>query len=328
MPTLRAICAPLAGIAALTCVGGGVAQSEPFTIDGKSAESVFKRPHLAELAEAACEGDAGGVRHAIELGADPNGLSEDGGPPLLWAVYCNNPNGVDALLSVGADPNVKALGKYSPTFAATTASNPAVLRKLLSQRGDPNADDGRDSALIMAAEYGPSKGRWENYYSLLNAHADINRLDSADETVAEVLAALNAFDKVAELLELGYDQDLVWLGGHTQFPLAPSSPQAAWREKVKEMLAAKGVKFPIPPLVKLYAGRVWMANDRSLKVVWFGGRKSDGVIVEAWSQVLNPGDLTYDALLKRVGAVKPGYRVGIPRLPDDPQPLGVFPKGD
>jgi ankyrin repeat protein len=216
-------------------------------IAGKSAEEVFKAPHLAELANAACDGDATRMARAISAGADPNGLSTDDGTPLLWAVYCNNPPGVEALLKAGANPNYKAQGKYTPTFAAATAENPKVLRLLLAHGGDPNADDGGSwSALRYAMTLGAQKGRWENYYSLLEAGVDINRLNHSGQGIADYAAYEQKFDKVAELLDRGYKADLPSLAATVQIiQVAPGRP-TEWKAKVIAMLEARGVKPPVP----------------------------------------------------------------------------------
>jgi ankyrin repeat protein len=221
-----------------------------FRIAGQTASSVFKAPHLAELAEAACKGDVEAVGRAVQAGADPNGLSVDGGTPMLWAVYCDNPIGVQALLNVGADPNLKARQKYSATLVAAAAEDPAVLRVILDSRGDPNTDDRSNwSGLRLAFLQGTTKDRWENYYSLLDHGADVNRLGPDGTTIAFDAAAAGRFDKVEELLSRGYSRDLEWLGATVQNRrLAPTDPQNAYRAKVVAMLEQKGVRFPIPPL--------------------------------------------------------------------------------
>jgi ankyrin repeat protein len=220
-------------------------------IAGKTAKEVFKAPHLSDLANAACDGDRRAVSAAIAAGADPNGLSVDGGTPLLWAVYCNNPRGVEALLRAGANPNYKVRGKYSSTFAAATSVNSEVLRLLLANGGDPNADDGGQwTALRLALMTGVEKHSWDNYYALLNnSKVDLNRKNSAGQTIAEYAVSEGQFDKVAELLERGYSNDLLSLGGGVQVRrVAPADPQYAWKEKVIAILKQRGVQFPVPPL--------------------------------------------------------------------------------
>jgi hypothetical protein len=214
-------------------------------IAGKSAEEVFQAPHLAELANAACDGDVKGIERAIGAGAAPNGLSIDGGSPLLWTVYCNNPKGVEALLKAGADPNLKARDKYSPTLAAATARDPRIL---LAHGGDPYADDGHLwSALRLAFSYGKYEGRWDNYYTLLNSGIDINRLDVGRVTIA--FYASENYDKLEELLDRGYTRDLEYIGGLVQMGnYPPNSPQIQERQKLEDRLTQMGVHFPVPPL--------------------------------------------------------------------------------
>ena len=221
-------------------------------LDGQSARDVFKAPGLAALASSACDGDVGGVSAALRSGADPNGLSVDGGTPLLWAVRCENAEGVEALLKAGANPNYLILGHFTPTLSAASAKNPRILKVLLKYGGDPNAIDGQWTALRYALTYGVQSGDWTNYYTLLNSGADIERARDGGGTVALDAASLHQFDKVVELLDRGYSRDLDFLGGMVQGShTEPGSRQAEWQQKVIQMLEQRGVHFPVPPLHRL-----------------------------------------------------------------------------
>ncbi|MDB5439437.1 MAG: hypothetical protein JWM33_1864 [Caulobacteraceae bacterium] len=272
-------------IAAFTLQGGCV-EAMGTKIAGKTPGDVFTSPHMADLADAACGGDARGVTRAIAAGANPNGVGLDGGTPLLWAVNCNNPQGVEALLKAGADPNCQVpglmllnvaaaraqgvsvlfvhepiahpdpqwkTGKISPTLASASAANPQVLRLLLAHGGDPNVDDGAErTAMEYALERGAEKGNWDNYYTLLKGGVDINRLGPDRRTIAVAAASLHKFDKVIELIERGYNRDLDYLGRMVQLGnMLPGNPLFAPRQKLEAMLEERGVHFPVPPLHRM-----------------------------------------------------------------------------
>jgi uncharacterized protein len=244
---------------------------------GTNAIEMFGEPRVAELADAACAGNAAGVSAAVADGVDPNsisvGLDEFDGrvTPLLWAVDCENRRGVEALLRAGADPNQSTGGRVglTPVFVAATSSNPAILQLLLQHGGDPNAitEVSEDTALRRAYQHGRtlvSVGRereaWLNWETLLDAGANIEATDGGRETVATFAAKLNDFDKVIELLQRGYSYNLTYLGFWLQlsteipgireprFPIPPLAPEAeAARQQAIAMLVQRGVRFPISP---------------------------------------------------------------------------------
>jgi hypothetical protein len=242
----------LSAVVALSLVGAANPPAERRFL-GKSAEDVFKAPGLADLAKAACDGNVKAMDSALSRGAKINGLSIDGGTPLLWAVLCGNTTGVEHLLKMGADPNYRNGGKASATLAASYVENGDVLKSLLRYHGNPNSDDGYShTALDAAIILGIDKGRWNNYYTLLNSGADINYEypKNSGLTVGTYAASLEQFSKVAELLDRGYGKNLIEVGALAQNSrLDPGSSQSKWREKVIDMLKARGVKFPVPPLV-------------------------------------------------------------------------------
>jgi ankyrin repeat protein len=217
---------------------------------GKSAAEVFSDPRLARLARASCDGATDQVAAAVAEGANPNGTGTQGETPLVWAVDCQNAVGAEALLRAGANPNYLWSGHVTPTFMAATRKNSAVLEVLLRHGGDPNTQSGDgDSALMGALSLGINEDYWDNYNLLLRRGADINRPDGSGLTIVDNAAALYRYDKVAELLEMGYRGDLTRLGRLVQGGVvAPASPQGEWERRVRAMLERRGIVFPIPPL--------------------------------------------------------------------------------
>jgi hypothetical protein len=296
------------------------------TVGGRTAREAFSDPKLAALANAACTGDDMAIAQTLHDGADPNGRARLGDTPLFWAVDCANLTGIEALLKAGADPNYKAPHYFSATWVAARMSNPAPLKLLLKYGGDPNAtSESGETALWMALSLGVDGHGWENYYALLNAGANINRANSVGRTIATEASALGSFDKVEELLNRGYDYDLVMLGGfvqNRQIDSSASPEMAAAKARVIEILKSRGVHFPVPAALTLYSGRARMDESKDLIIVWYGGTsKKGGTEIKAYQQVIKPGQPGYEAILRRVGGLKPGYGKGVPRRSEDPIPF-------
>lgn len=184
-------------------------------VSGATAGETFADPAAAKLARAACAGDAGEIARLAESGAPVNSLATKDGKNdvdvLMWALSCGNPVGFEALLKAGADPNLAA-GKFgiTPTFTAAAHPDPAFLRLALKHGGDPNTrtNDG-DSALFKAFELGNASEQWDNYYTLLNAGADMNHAHRPRGTgIASFAASDGRIDKAVELLKRGYNYKL------------------------------------------------------------------------------------------------------------------------
>jgi len=239
----------LSAVAASVAVGCvQPAASMERKISGKTASELFPDPQLAALAKAACSGNAKDVASKIAGGANPNAVGNERAVPLLWAIRCHSVRGVEALLDGGADPNQPLGGDFSPVYVA--AQEPVeILRLLLKHDGDPSAGSKESdrSALIEAMSIGIHEGRWDNYYALLEAGADINRVYGPYNTVAIYAADMAQYDKLAELLARGYNHDLAGLERRLQLRVIRPDLEPK-RARVKAMLEARGVNFPVPPI--------------------------------------------------------------------------------
>ncbi|NEX91507.1 ankyrin repeat domain-containing protein [Caulobacter sp. 17J65-9] len=237
-------------------------------VGGKTSADAFPDPHLAALARGTCEGDPAEIARALAAGADPNGRGLDGVTPLVWALTCENPVGMEALLKAGADPNRAVGDRGSVVFFAASYRDTGLLDLLLRYGGDPNARDERDTALMQALELGMHDAGWGNWDALLAAGADIN-LDVSDDddfprTIAISAAEFNQWGKVLELLKRGYSRDLDELGRHAESQDFDSSEVRAQKARVRQALERRGVKFPI-----------------SAKKLWFKYKGMDGAARKA-----------------------------------------------
>lgn len=211
------------------------------TVGGKTVSEVFSDAPVRDLAVAACRGDGAGVAAALREGVDPNARGLDGVTPIFWALACDSLPGVEALLVGGADPNLmtEPPNPISAVDVAVTRDT-RLLQAVLRHGGFPSP-----CAFEEAFGVGMDQRGWDNYYALLDAGTDINT--ECRGTVAEFAAALNQWDKVAELLERGYNTRLPYLGRLLQsanvqlmFP-----EQVEIMPRVRRMLEERGVRFPV-----------------------------------------------------------------------------------
>lgn len=225
-----------------------MAQAPEHVLGGRTASEVFSDANVARLARAACEGRMQQVQRLVSTGVQPDTQGYEGMTPLIWAQNCGSIDGMRALLRAGANPNGVTPGLH-PVIVAIDWNNPEMLRLLLEHGGDPNAtwDNTPWTALRLAFSGALDDQDWTNYDLLLASGADIRRR-YAGRTIAEFAAALNRWDKVAELLDRGYDRDLVQLGAYAEGadPALMSEEQLRWMAIVRSTLEDRGVRFPIP----------------------------------------------------------------------------------
>jgi ankyrin repeat protein len=228
------------------------------SVGGKTAQDVFSDDQLRALALASCAGRGEEVTRIIREGTDPNGEGLDGVTPLIWAQSCDSLPGMEALLQGGADPN-KRFSDVNAVWLAAADYRVEQLELLLRYGADISfaADDGK-TVLIAAIRRGHRGDGWDNYELLLRSGAPINQVTSAawiggrGMTIAEEAAHRQQFDRVVQLLELGYNVRLRKLGRLIEVQIEDDAPipseQVRWRARAQEMLVAMGVQFPVGPI--------------------------------------------------------------------------------
>lgn len=252
--------------ASCTDVGWGPAPTLPqgvnaaeHAVGGKSANEVFGDEQVRLLAIAACAGRSEEVSNLIREGVAPDSEGLDGVTPLIWAQSCDSLPGMEALLQGGADPN-KRFSDYNAVWLAAENYRVEQLELLLRYGGDMSfaAADGK-TVLIAAVRRGDRGDGWENFEFLLRSGVPINQVtraawlfDDGETTAAEDAASLLQFERVVQLLQLGYNVRLRKLARIIEVQVEDDAPippaQARWRARAREMLIERGVQFPVGPV--------------------------------------------------------------------------------
>lgn len=213
-------------------------------VGGRSARDTFVDERVASLVIAVSKGDYVESDKALKSGADVNAVGAEGMTPLLWVMGTTlNVSKIEYLLKGGANPNYRdAKTLVSPMYLAAGGNRPDVLELLLKYKGDPNLAGPRGETLLMVsmAQF------WDNNLELLLRNgADIDRKDDTGSSVAAKAVSYGRYDLVAKFLELGLNQDPQSLARTVESrAVQPGSEQQHWKDKVIDMLKARGAKFP------------------------------------------------------------------------------------
>ena len=160
----------------------------------------------ARMARAAARGDARAVAAARAAGADPNAVSRQGMPMLLWPVTHGCLPGFEALLAEGADPNAAYASDTRRGVVGDLLAkqeDAAFLKAALGAGLDPDGRaPGTDGVLWSAI----LAGNWPAVQALIEAGADADTPDHEGGWYTPLaFYSTGAFDKVVWLLEHGAD---------------------------------------------------------------------------------------------------------------------------
>lgn len=203
------------------------------------AAQTFKDPAVVALAQAIEREDLPGIDLAIKNGANINAAGEEGQTPLHWSLLKVGiaAKTVQHLLERGADPNAPMRNGKTPLFLTSGSNRPDLLELFLQYKGNPNVLSRIHETPLMNAIASQYDG---NVRLLLKYRADPNLGETCLSTVGNA-----RFDFTVELLRGGLSKDLPWCGRLVYRRVIPDeSPQQAWRAKVFELLAERGV---VPP---------------------------------------------------------------------------------
>lgn len=216
--------------------------------DRKAAEwsDYFDQSATRELAMAACQGDAAGIIRLVGSGVSPNAVGREGYTPLLVAVSCQSEQGVTSLLEVGADPNMRTNGGENSVWIAAGKESTEILGQLLDHGGDMHVMvDGSKTPLIRSLS--PST-LYPNFRLLLARGVNVNQANSFGRTAATSAIAYGRPELAIDLMEAGYNYDLVGLAFLAE-NRAVSSDGEPYVSMLRRILADRGVAWPLPDLL-------------------------------------------------------------------------------
>lgn len=158
---------------------------------------------------AAASGKADAVKLLLDRGADVNAVdTTHGQTALMFAAAQGRLDAIKALMQRGADPN--AVTKVSPIISMTerykAQTDGKGKRGITSEggRSDINSMGGMTALMFAARE-----GYLDAVRELVNAGADVNKVNAADNTSVLTLAIVNGWLDIAKfLLEQGADPNL------------------------------------------------------------------------------------------------------------------------
>lgn len=169
--------------------------------DAMDAKQAFTDPATAELAQAAAEGDAAGVRALVQQGRDPDARGERDINLLQYAMLAQSKPGLQALLDNGADPDLPGLGGSTAVHSAAIADDPDYLEIVLAGGGDPDAMHAETRATPLADATGPRTDA--QFRMLLKAGATPDAADRTGNTPLHKAGMINAGAHALALLEAG-----------------------------------------------------------------------------------------------------------------------------
>lgn len=226
--TARLLVLGLVTMTGAACAGQG-AHVDP--------HKVFSNAGVADLAQAAADGDVERVRKLVAEGVSINAHGDKDVTPLAWAMLNKNPRGFSALLDAGAEPEEPAVNGDPVILMAAMADDPTYLKILLQHHVDasnPSGHSGR-TPLIAAILNGNTDAQFR---MLLAAGADPNRADRVGNTALHIAATSGAYAQVLALLEAGANPHALNAQHKTFQVYLHMTPAHALTPQAKKQMAA------------------------------------------------------------------------------------------
>jgi ankyrin repeat protein len=217
------------------------------------ATDLFTDPKVAQLAEAAADGDVARINALAARGASPNAKGREGFTPLMYSMSGRSTKGFKRLLEMGGDPNLQnERGQSAISFAASRHESES-LKLAIAFGGDANVqarlaprytDSSRPTPIYDAIDaLNP-----ENARLLIKAGADLNVKGSFGCTPLMAAAGHGSYQVMYLLLESGADfrakDDSGYPVSEYILEQAPHDGEIAkWRRRCMEFMEKKGVNF-------------------------------------------------------------------------------------
>jgi uncharacterized protein len=255
---------------ATTIVATPTAATESTMPSSKPSRAIDKRLRVdehfkgvdRELAEAAGNGDTASIQRLIQdKGANPNAVSEQSLPMLLWPVYRNNIEGFKALLQHGAKINQPVPPNDVLIGFVVELRGLDFVQAAVAAGADLNARNADGEPITLIAR---RQQRWDVVKFLITSGADINATQTGiiDASLLSAAIGFGDFEHAYWLLENGADATIRLT--ESSAPSAKrvgaqpmlediffrpiSDPQiSAWQQKCQSFLLAKGITAPTRP---------------------------------------------------------------------------------
>lgn len=205
----------------------------------------FTDPAIAPLAHAVAKGDIARIR-TLAPSTDLSAHGDRNVTLLEWAIWNQEPASLSALLEAGADPSVLGMDDETVAHMAAMVNDSKYLQVLIAHKAPIDiARPGLGwTPLFRAVE----SRRDAQVEMLIEAGADIRRIDSMGDSLLHVAANINDADRVLQLLQLGAEPGVTNNHGNTfqaaLFSGSDARLNAAGRQsrqKVRDWLSAHGL---------------------------------------------------------------------------------------
>jgi ankyrin repeat protein len=153
----------------------------------------------------------------LEKGADPNEKSENGTPPILYAVMHKNLEFTNILIQKGADLNAKNFYDNTALIFAANHSNFELANLLLQNKADVDTVNFEGNSPLIYATFQKNK---EMVKLLVENHANINLQNKKGESALLLASNQGNTEMVKLLLEHGANMDLKDLKGYSPLSVA------------------------------------------------------------------------------------------------------------
>jgi ankyrin repeat protein len=175
-------------------------------VKGSSEEKLTLRQLNKMLENSVRAGQLSKALYAVEHGADPDLVCDDGVPVLSWAVVSNLPKLMEVLIAKGAAVNKPDVRGHTPIYHAISTSDRLHCAEiLLKAKVDPNQHAANEEPLLISTV---EASRVDAALLLLKYGADPNAISKKGESVAGIAARLGLPEVIDALINVNADLNI------------------------------------------------------------------------------------------------------------------------